>query len=68
MQVKITRWGSAEEARELLVVLEFQPVDEAVLVAMGVHRFKEFLAIELCQYVRTEPAAEGSVIPFQLRF
>ena len=58
---------AAEAGRELLVVLELQPVDEAVLVAVGVHRFEEFLAVELRQHVRAEPAAEGPVAGFQLR-
>ena len=38
---------AAEDAgRELLVVLELQPVDQAVLVPEGMHRFEQFLAVE----------------------
>ena len=34
---------------------------------MGVHRFEEFLAVELRQEVGAEPVTEVSVEPFQLR-
>ena len=51
--------NAAEAGWEFVVVLELEPVDKAVLIAVGVHRFKEFLAIELHQLGGSEPGAKG---------
>ena len=59
--------NAAELRRKLFVVLEFEPVDEAVPVAVGVHRLEELFAVELRQNLRPEPGAEGPVAGVQLR-
>src|SRR5690606_3617214 len=57
---------AAEPARELVVVLELQPIDQAVSIAVRMHLLQQRLAIEISQHVRAEAGPERRVESVQL--
>src|SRR5437879_4626506 len=55
-----------ENGRELLIVFELEPIDEAVAIPMVVHGFEQRLAVKGLERVGPKPLSERGVVALKL--